>query len=218
HGPGALPPTRLSPEEGDRGAYDFNVIAYQPLLRAALLNLDRWVSEGVEPPPSQYPRLADGTAVKNSTVIEAFRAFPWMTLPDPEALPVIRTLDLGPESDRGIGRYPATLGEAYPAYVSNVDADGNETGGIRLPDITVPLGTFTGWNPRDPETGAVGQIMKMQGTTHFFARTRDERKTNGDPRPSLAERYPNRDTYLAQVRAAAQMLVEQRYVLPEDVD
>ncbi|HVB63131.1 MAG TPA: alpha/beta hydrolase domain-containing protein [Nitrolancea sp.] len=218
HGPGALPPTRLSPEEGDRGAHDFNVIAYQPLLRAALMNLDRWVSEGVEPPPSRFPRLADGTAVQNATVVEDFRAFPWITLPDPERLPTIRTLDLGPESGQGIGRYPATLGQPYPAYVSAVDADGNETGGIRLPDLTVPLGTFTGWNTRAPETGAVGQIMKMQGMTHFFQPTHAAREAAHDPRPSLEERYPSREAYLAQVRAAAQTLVEQRYVLAEDVD
>jgi hypothetical protein len=110
------------------------------------------------------------------------------------------------------------LGEAYPAYVSNVDADGNETGGIPLPGISVPLGTFTGWNTRAPETGGVGQIMKMQGITHFFARTRAEREATGDPRPSLEERYPSRETYLAQVRSAAQALVAQRYVLDEDVE
>ncbi|HEX3722783.1 MAG TPA: alpha/beta hydrolase domain-containing protein [Nitrolancea sp.] len=218
HGPGALPPTRVSPEEGDKGAHDFNVMAYQPLLRAALLNLDRWVSDGIEPPPSCFPRLADGTAVKGSAVIEAFGAFPGLTLPDPALLPQIRTLDLGPESANGIGRYPAVLGEAYPAYVSNVDADGNETGGIPLPGISVPLGTFTGWNTRAPETGGVGQIMKMQGITHFFARTRAEREATGDPRPSLEERYPSREAYLAQVRSAAKALVEQRYVLDEDVD
>jgi hypothetical protein len=218
HGPGSLPPARLSPDEGDRGAHDFNVMAYQPLLRAALLNLDRWVSEGVEPPPSRFPHLSDGTAVKNSAVIKAFQAFPGLTLPDPALLPTIRTLDLGPEEDQGIGRYPAVLGEAYPAYVSNVDADGNETGGIPLPGISVPLGTFTGWNTRAPETGGVGQIMKMQGITHFFARTRAEREASDDPRPSLEERYPSRDAYLAQVRAAAEALVEQRYVLAEDVD
>ena len=78
-------------------------------------------------------------------------------------------------------------GEVYPAYVSNVDENGNETGGIRLPDLTVPLGTFTGWNTRAAETGGAGQIMKMQGITHFFQPTKAERLSLNDPRPSLEE-------------------------------
>ena len=157
------------------GSHDFNVIAYQPLLRAAWVNLDRWVRQGVEPPPSVVPRLSDGTAVENRTVIERFGAFPGIVLPDADGLPVIRALDLGPQQADGIGHYPAKPGAVYPAYVSNVDEQGNEVGGIRLPDLTVPLGTFTGWNTRAAETGAAGQIMKMQGITHLFPATRAER-------------------------------------------
>jgi hypothetical protein len=218
HSPGALPPGRLSPTEGDMGSHDFNVVAYQPLLRAAWVNLDRWVSAGVEPPSSRHPRLSDGTAVTGREVIVRFRDFPGITLPDPDALPVIHALDLGPRKDEGIGRYPAEVGEIYPAYVSAVDGDGNELGGIRLPDLTVPLGTFTGWNPRAAETGAAGQLMKMHGMSHFFRPTKAELEALDDPRPSLAERYLNRAAYLEQVRAAAEELVAARLVLAEDVD
>ena len=218
HGPGSLPPGRLSPDEGDKGSHDFNVIAYQPLLRAAWINLDRWVSEGTEPPSSIHPRLADGTVVKNREVVEQFSKFPGIVLPDPDSLPVIRVLDLGPRQHEGIGRYPARPGKIYPAYVSAVDENGNEIGGIRLPDLTVPLGTFTGWNTRAAETGAAGQIMKMQGITCFFAPTKGERESLDDPRTSIAERYPNKGAYLEQVRAAAEKLVDERFVLAEDVD
>ena len=218
HGPGSLPPGRLSPDEGDKGSHDFNVIAYQPLLRAAWMNLDRWVSEGTEPPTSVHPRLSDGTAVKNRHVVEHFSAFPGITLPNPDSLPVIRALDLGPGQHEGIGRYPAQPGKIYPAYVSAVDENGNESGGIRLPDLTVPLGTFTGWNTRAAETGAAGQIMKMQGITCFFRPTKGERESLNDPRPSLAERYPDKEAYLGQVRAAAEKLVDEHFVLAEDVD
>lgn len=218
HGPGSLPPGRLSPDEGDRGTHDFNVIAYQPLLRSAWTNLHRWVSEGIEPPSSCHPRLTDGTAVKNREVIERFAAFPGITLPDPDKLPVIHKLDLGPRQAKGIGRYPAKLGAIYSAYVSGVDENGNEIGGIRMPDLTVPLGTFTGWNPRAAETGAAGQIMKMRGITHFFRPTKAEREAMGDPRPSLEERYQNKDAYLEQVHAAAEKLVAERFILAEDID
>jgi hypothetical protein len=218
HGPGSVPPGRLSPDEGDKGSHDFNVIPYQPLLRAAWVNLDRWVSEGVEPPASVHPRLSDGTAVKNREVIECFRDFPRVVLPDPEALPTIRSLDLGSGQRKGIGRYPAVAGEVYPAYVSNVDENGNETGGIRLPDLTVPLGTFTGWNTRAAETGAAGEIMKMQGITYFFRPTKAERLSLNDPRPSLEELYLSRTDYLERVRVAARKLVDERFVLPEDVE
>lgn len=218
HGPGSLPPGRQSPDEGDTGSHDFNVVAYQPLLRAAWVNLDRWVSEDIEPPPSVHPRLADRSAVKNREVIEHFRAFPHVVLPDPEKLPVIRALDLGSRRNEGIGTYPAKPGGIYPAYVSNVDEFGNETGGLRLPDLAVPLGTFTGWNVRDAETGAIGQIMKMQGITYFSRPTKAERLSLHDPRPSIDEMYPSKDVYLDQVRRAAEKLVEAGFVLAGDVD
>jgi hypothetical protein len=82
----------------------------------------------------------------------------------------------------------------------------------------VPVGTNTGWNPRDPETGGPEQIMPMQGMTLFFARTAEERASRHDPRPSLAERYASRDDYLNQVRDAARALAADRYILEEDID
>ena len=99
--------------------------------RAILINLDRWVSEGVEPPPSAYPRLSEGTAVSRESVLEQFRSFPGVGLLDQSLLPRLRRLDLGPDTGRGIGRLPAVLGEPYPSYAAAVDADGNERVDIR---------------------------------------------------------------------------------------
>ncbi|MCA1724260.1 MAG: hypothetical protein LC748_08455, partial [Thermomicrobia bacterium] len=142
---------------------------------------------------------------------------PGVTRPDPELLPAIHRLDLGPDAARGIGRFPAVVGERYPNYVSAVDADGNETGGVRMPDVTVPVATATGWNPRHPATGGDGQIIPMEGSTFPFAPNAEERQRTGDPRPALAERYHDRADYLAQVQQAAEELVAGQYLLAEDL-
>lgn len=218
HGPGNLPQGNVNANDGAVGRYGFNLVEYTPLLRAQLINMDRWVADGVEPPPSAYPRIADGSAVSNAQVIEHFRAFPDVHLPDPGKLPVIREVDLGANADKGIGRYPVVEGGTYPAYVSNVDLNGNEVAGIRLPDVTVPIATNTGWNPRHPDTGGADQIMAMQGFTKFFARTKVEREETGDPRLSIEERYPDRDAYLAEVRKQAEMMAHDRYILEEDIE
>jgi hypothetical protein len=216
HGAGTLP-QQHDAVEGARGRYGSNVVDYRPLLRAALRHLDAWVSEGVEPPPNRHPRIDDGTAVPRETTLDA-QPVPGLATPDPERLWVLRTVDLGPEVDRGIGRYPAIEGMTYAALASAVDADGNEVGGIRLPDLTVPVATHLPWNPRHPETGAPEQIVPMQGSSHFFAATRAEREAARDPRPSLEERYNSREAYLDRVRAAANKLVDEGYVLAEDIE
>ena len=101
--------------------------------------------------------------------------------------------------------------------MSAVDDDGNEVGGIRLPELTVPLATHTGWNLRHPDIGGDGQRLVFAGATLPFARTRREREATGDPRPSIAERYHSRDDYCARTRAAAVDLARAGYLLEEDV-
>ena len=218
HGPGSLPQGRVNATDGCRGRHGFNVVDYRPLLRAALVNLDRWVAEGVEPPPNSHPRLDDGTAVTREEVLASFGPVPDDVKPDPERLWVLREVDLGPEADRGVGAYPVSEGRVYPSFVSAVDSDGNETAGVRLPDIAVPVATHAGWNTRAPETGAPEQIVPMQGLTLFFAPDADSRKASGDSRASLRERYGSRDEYLDRVREHALRLAGERYLLDEDVD
>ena len=99
-----------------------------------------------------------------------------------------------------------------------MDSDGNERGGVRMPDVAVPVATYTGWDPRHPTTGGAGQIIPMEGSTFPFAATAEERQRTGDPRPARAERYQGRDDYLARVRAAAEELVAARYLLANDVE
>jgi hypothetical protein len=151
-------------------------------------------------------------------VVERFRPVSDVTVPDPTRRLSIWRTDLGPSAEEGVATLPVRLGERYRTFVSQVNGDLNEIGGIQLPDLTVPVASYTGWNPRAPETGGAGQILSMQGSTLPFAATRAERERRGDPRPSIEERYRDREDYLARVRADAEALARQRYILEEDVE
>jgi Alpha/beta hydrolase domain len=219
HGPGAPLATRdsmLAPWV--RPANCLTTVDYAPLLRAALVNLERWVVEGVEPPPSAVPRVADGTAVERAEVLRRFAAIPEAVLPRADRLPTLRRLDLGERTGQGVVRHPAVAGEPYRCLVSSVDADGNEEAGIRLPDLTVPLASHTGWNPRRPESGAEGQLLDMLGSSVPLPRTRGERERTGDPRRSIQERYGSREEYCRLVRREAERLALARHLLAEDVE
>ena len=87
-----------------------------------------------------------------------------------------------------------------------------------MPDVSVPVATHAGFNPRHPEGGGDGQLLEYLGSTVPLARTAEERAAARDPRPSVAERYASRDAYLAEVRKEAERLVESRYLLAGDVD
>ena len=216
HGAGALPQTREGASDGAVGLYDYNVVDHSPLLRAAFINLVRWVADGVEPPPSDHPKIGDSTAADRGTVLRLFDRFPDQVTPAMSRLFALRTVEPGPRASEGVGRYPSVEGPAYPCLVSAVDVGGNEIGGIKLPDITTPVATHTGWNPRAPETGSPDQQVPMQGFSKWFAVTREEREAANDPRLSIEERYPDRDSYLAAAREDTARLVSAGYVLAED--
>jgi len=217
HTPGTLPPPDADPNTGSRGLHTFNVVDYSPLLRAVLVNLDRWVTDGVEPPPSVVPRLEDGTGVPAATTRASFTRIPGVRFPDRIEGP--RRLDFGPEVGRGIvHELPPKIGAPFVSFVPSVDADGNDVPGIRPVELLAPLATFTGWNPRHPDQGVPGDLMSMLGSTLPFARTRAGREGSGDPRASIEERYGSRTAYLARAREAASRLVAERHMLAEDVD
>jgi hypothetical protein len=216
HTPGALPPPAADPNTGDRGRAPFNTVDYAPLLRAALVNLDRWVTDGVAPPASSVPRLADGSAVTAESTAPAFARIPGVRFPDRISRPV--RLDFGSDWARGIASVlPPKVGAPYVTHVAAVDVDGNERAGIRPLELLAPLATFTGWNLRHPSQGAPGDLMSMMGSTFPFARTAAEREQTGDPRPSLGERYGSRAAYLDRVAAAAGEAVARRHLLAEDI-
>ncbi len=223
HPTGSFPPQDTDPRQGYRGQQNFNWTDYRPLLRAALVNLDRWVTHGEAPPPSQHPRLDDGTAVPPERLAETFRAMPGVKFP--ESLRRFVRLDFGPEE--GIAtKVPPEVGAPYPCLVPAVDRDGNEVCGIRLPYQTVPLATHTGWNVRHADIGGAGQILASGGATGGtligssipFPATREAREAAGDPRRSIEERYASREDYLERVKQATLALIQERYLLPEDLE
>ena len=206
-------PTRTT---GARGTQALNYVDYRPLMRAALVHLDNWVTHNEATSKLMgIPGMRTIPSLRPVKLAEFFRAVPGRGVPR-RTTKFMRRLDFGP--DRAVPTViPPDIGEAYPSLVSAVDADGNETGGIRLPAIAVPLATYTGWNVRHSDIGGTGQVLSPGGTVVGgaipFAVTRAERTASGDPRPSIEERYASRDEYLARVREYAETLAQQGYVL-----
>ncbi len=223
HALGGLPLTDTDPVDGYRGAHAFNCLEYRGLLRAALTNLDRWVTHGVEPPASRYPRISDGTAVAPAAAASSLEKIPGVKLPHP--VRKFTRLDFGPDP-LVPSVIPATVGRDYPCLVSQVDDDGNEVAGIRLPLVSAPLATHLGWNRRHADIGGEGQTLStggasggtLRGSSIPFAATREERETVGDPRLSIEERYASRESFLDRIEKAGQLLVADGYLLKEDVE
>jgi len=213
HGPGPFPPAS-NRGGGQVGRAALNPLNYSAAVRALFRALDRWVVDDVAPPPSAYPRLADGTLTSPASA--GWPAVPGYKLPQ-QPLRAFH-LNFGPDWNKGIVSVePPEIGKPFTVSVPAVDADGNARAGIRLPDIAVPLATYAGWNYRDQSTGAADRLAGEIGSYIPFARTKAERERAGDPRLSIEERYRNRDEYIGRIAAAALQLVKNRYLLEEDV-
>ena len=181
--------------------------------RAMIANLDAWVRSNTLPPASSYPKIADGTLVPLQQY--ALPAIP--SVNRPHEANQARRLDFGPNWRDGLLTIqPPKVGEAFPVLVPQVDRDGNERDGVRLPEITVPLATYTSWNLRDASIGAPDQRVAFEASYISFPKTELERKNSGDPRRSIAERYSSRQDYLSRYSSAVEELVKQRWILPED--
>jgi hypothetical protein len=129
-------------------------------------------------------------------------------------------MDFGPQytATRVITKEPPLLGEPFSVLVPQVNADGNDEGGIALPEVAVPLGTHTGWNVSTFPLSGLRYLAGLVGAFEPFARTRGQREQSGDARLSIEERYTGRQDYLERVRRAATDLVRERYMLEDDVD
>lgn len=194
-------------------------------MRAALISqLVAWVTKNTPMPESKYPTLADGTLVRNTNAAMGFPAIPGKPMPEGIQYPLV-DYDLGPQfryADQSgvLTKIPVAKG-TLPQLVVRVDADGNEVAGIKSPLLSAPLGTYTGWNVTTSglyEGQLCGSSFGSSPIGGFiqFAKTKAERMTTGDPRLSLEERYIDHAGYVRAVKAAADKLVSDGYLLADD--
>ncbi len=209
HGPANFPP------QVTLGQQPANPLDFRWSMRALLQAMTRWTADEAEPPPSRYPRLSDSTLVAADRL-----GFP--------ALPGVRTstrvhkayrADYGPRfiAEGVVTQEPPRIGRAFPTLVPAVNEDGNEIAGVRMPELAVPLATYTGWNLFNAKSGPEHEISSMVGSYIPFARTRAEREALGDPRPSIEERYGSRAEYLGQVAEAGLQLIQDGLLLDSDL-
>jgi Alpha/beta hydrolase domain len=186
------------------------------VLRALMVALDLWVTQGISPPPSQYPTVSNGTLVQPDSDGTGFPKIPGVRFAG------LHNRQLFLDYGRNIlqGRIdvhpPRQIGNGgYTILVPKVDTDGNDLAGIRLPAVQVPIGTYTGWNLQSRRL-AEDELSGLLGSYIPFSKTKAERRKRGDARLSLQERYRDKADYVHQVSRAARVLVEQRFLLPED--
>ena len=187
----------------DRCALPVNPLQGGALMRALLVAMESWMREGREPPASRFPMRGQGTLVDLAGAYPALPGLPYRG-------------SIGPAQLVDNSVMPPVVRGEYTVLVPRVDADGNAVGGLRGPVIEVPKATYTGWNPRS-EGFAPGALCYNTGAVLPFAATKAEREAARDPRPSLEERYPTAEAYVAAVRASAERLAAERLLLAEDV-
>ena len=199
HGSGSLPP-RTVQAQNPGGVND-----YRASLRALLVAMQSWLQDGKEPPASEYPRIAKDQLV--SLGAYAFPKIPGVVVPTRKREAF--RLDFLVE--------PPKAETPFPTLVPQVDQDGNETSGIKMPEIQVPLASYTGWNLRSAAIGAPQELYSMVGSWIAFPLTKADREAKKDPRLSIAERYATKNDYLDRITSAARKLVDQGFLLEQDV-
>jgi hypothetical protein len=197
HGSGSWPPNRADSQE-----LLVDPLEYRFAQRALLVALDNWVKKGVAPPASLHPMVEDHTAVPQTEL--KFPNMPGVQWPTHVPGGFRNDLTAGPTS-------------VLPFLLPQVDKDGNATSGLRLPEQSVPLGTYGGWAFRSESYGQTDTLVSMAGSYIPFAKTKADRDKAGDPRLSVEERYTGRADYVRRVEEAAKKLVQERYLLQEDV-
>ena len=209
HGVAGFPPARSIGQQLN------NPLDYRWAMRALLVAMNRWVTDGTAPPASALPRVENGTLVTPDKL-----KFPKLPSVNVATVPhKAYRADYGPDFiKKGIVvNEPPAITSAFPILVPQVDADGNELAGIRMPELMVPIATYTGWNLFNEKSGPTNVVSSMQGSFIPLARTKTERDRSGDPRKSVEERYRSREQYLAEIAKAANELVSKGYLLKIDV-
>jgi len=210
---------QIAPATGERRnlAHCGNPLDYRPLMRAMLLHLDGWVTLKKEPPASSLPTLSGGTLGRLAQYTEKFPKIPGLR--QPTRIFETPRQDFGARFAEGIAEiFPPRIGRPFTTLVPLTDADGLDSAGIRMPEISAPLGTYVGWNMQNAATGAPDRLARNDGSFLPFAADDHQRGAADDPRLSLRERYPTRDSYTAAYAAATLALAEKELILGSDVN
>ena len=195
HGPQKFPPAVVK-----AGTNLANSNDYRPLYRALLVDLHEWLKDGTTPPDSSYPRLE-----QKQLVGADYWSFPKsIATATPSHVSNGQRLDFGTDFlTKGIvTKEPPTVGDPYPALVPQVDDDGNEIAGVKMPQVAVPLATYTGWNPR--KDVFTSDTLNMVGSTMPF------------PKAKITEKYGTKDEYLGRVKTAIESLISRRLLLANE--
>jgi hypothetical protein len=208
HGTGTFPPGK------NQTAYLTNPADARPIMRALMTHMTAWVLDDKTPPASRIPRIDKGELVPLAMV--HFPALPGVSLP--KAPHQAWRVDYGPDfKTKGIVTIePPKASKPFVTLLPQVDRDGNEISGIRMPDISVPLGTYTGWNLRDASIGAPTELFSLIGGFHPFPTTKLDRETRKDSRPAISERYGSKEDYLNRIGAAMDVLAKDGFLLAAD--
>ncbi len=195
-----------------------NALDYRPIMRALLSHLDAWTTNGREPPPSQFPRVSDGSLVTVEQYRAAFPDAPFLRTPAQPLMPP--RLDHGPRfMSEGVATFvPPRRGPVFQTRIPMPNEDGLDTAGLVMPDITVPLGTYTGWNPQNAETGAPTRLSRWFGSFIPFARTVPERAARDDPRLAITERYASKEDFTSAFAEKTLELAADEFILGLDIN
>jgi len=205
---------------GDRGSFAAcrNPLDYRPLTRALLLHLDAWATLKREPPTSAVPQLENNSAGTLIQYVADFPKIPAVRVPSQLLEPP--RLNFGPRfAAEGIADIvPPKVGATYAVRVPMPDGDGLDKAGLRMPELSAPLGTYVGWNLQNAATGAPERLGRWDGSFFPFPRNENEKLAAKDPRASIAERYPTREAYIEAYAAATLALTEKELILAMDVE
>jgi hypothetical protein len=204
-----------------------NPVPHTETVNALRVHFRDWVMRGTAPPPSQWPRLADGTLVPAHKAAIGLPTLPQLrpTVPEPDFIMPVLDYDWGPDFNAAdgsgvAGNAPPPIRQVLPMYAPKVNADGNELGGVPVALLDAPLGTYLGWNitAGGAQPFHHGQICNYVGGMIPFARSAAERVASGDPRPSLEERYGSHEGYVAAVRKATDRAMAAGFLLQADAE
>jgi len=209
HGPSSRP--------SDRGQLPPNPNVYQPFLETLFVAMDKWITDGTPPPRSVYPTIDAGTLVPWVAERTGWTALPGVNYPTTIQQP--EPVDYGSDfaETRRIDHHPPKrdVSLRYGVRVPVLDADNNERGVLRMPALSVPVATYTGWNLRNPSIGVPEALLGLAGGYLEFPKTERDRVASGDPRRSIEERYADFNTYLEKTMRAADTLILTGYLLEE---